>query len=185
MPVPAGPTDVVDLTDVRAHLNITTDTHDAELVGFIDAAVEWVTARVGPVIALEVTEIARPGCDGVLWLDYPVLSLTSVVGAYGSSAVHDVATVTAASPELAAGKVWLGPGTATGSLLVTYQAGRDTVPALIRSAVLDYIRWDWMSQRGSSPLPLSAAEEFVAVPGTVPYRIAQKLEPYALGPAVA
>lgn len=178
----AAPSGIVSLAEAKEHLNITTTASDEELRLFIDAASEWVEHHVGVVVRRTVTEIQSPTRDGFVQLNNPAIALTTLTSVYGGSTSYVAATVTADSPELAVGKLWLGTSSYTSAypLAVTYVAGRAVVPALLRTAALNYLKWDWLSQRGAAPTPLDVAEEFASVPGTVPYKIAQKLAPYAL-----
>jgi len=171
---------IISLAEAKAHLNLASTVNDEEIRSFVLAATQWVEGRIGHVVQTTVTEIATPGRDGMLYLNHPVISLTTVVSAYGAAgATYSAATLTAQSPELSTGKVWLGLAWGLyGPLLVTYQAGRTVVPELIKSAVKDYLKWDWLSQRGASPSPVDLADEMSALPGTVPYKILQKLAPY-------
>lgn len=141
------------LAEVKAHLNIPdVDTgSDAELVGAMDAAVEWLEARVGPVDQRTVTEVVPAGA--ALLLSYtPVLSLTSVAGAYGNGQSIDVATLYL---DGAAGVVKGASGTRRFAypVTVTYVAGLSnpsTCPASYRQATLEIIRAIWGAQRAGA-----------------------------------
>lgn len=144
---------IIGLADAKRHLNIpaTRTTNDEEMRLFVLSASELVERRIGYVARRAgVTEVAYPDGDGFLNLAHPVLSLTSVTGVYGSTAVYDAATLTAGSPELADRKVWLGAGWYGGraSLLVTYVAGLPVVPVTVRDAVKYLVKSLWESQRG-------------------------------------
>lgn len=182
---PAAAPGIVSLAEAKAHLGETGTQDDDELLAFIDAASQFVESIVGAVVRATKTQVVSPSRSGKVYLHHPAISLTSVVETYGGTVTLDAAVLTTQSPELAQGIVWLGyTRTTCFPLLVTYVAGRAVVPPLMRSATLDYLKWDWLSQRGSTPLPLSAAEEFSTEPGTIPYKIKQKLDPYT-APRVA
>ena len=97
--------------------------------------------------------------------------------AYGGSTSWVAADVETDSPEMSRRKLWLGTSYSTSSypVKVVYTAGRTVVPALLRSAALDYLKWDWLSQRGSQPQGFGVADELAALPGSVPYKIRQKI----------
>lgn len=178
---------IITVAEAKTHLNETTAANDAELATFVAAADAFVEALVGKVTEVEVTEVVHPDADGFAWLDHPVITLTSLTEVYGGSDSWVAADVTTASPELAKGKVWLGTSYSTTAypVKVVYQAGRSSVPALIKSACLDYLKWDWLSQRGASPTPFTTADEFSFVPGTTPHKIREKLAPYTRAAGVA
>ena len=183
---PATDTWLVSLSEAKAHLNETATTNDDELKPFVAAASEFVENIVGAVARQTITdEVVHPDPDGFVWLKHPAISLTTITQTYGGTKSYVAATVTTDSPELTRGKLWLGGSyTSAYPLKVTYVAGRVQVPTLIRSAVLDYLKWDWQSQRGAGPLPYSTSEEMAAVPGTVPFKIRQKLSAYTI-PGIA
>lgn len=72
-------TDIVDLAEAKAELNITVDTYDTILSRWITAISELVDAACGPVVVRTVTAEAHNGGGSVLFLrQYPVLSVTTV-----------------------------------------------------------------------------------------------------------
>ena len=172
------PTGIVSLADVKDHLNITTTTHDEELRRYINAATDFIEGKIGPVVRRSITQTVYPEAGGRLYLSGPIISVSSITSAYGYSATYDVAQTYLDGD----GGVIIPPyaSTFTYPVTVTYVAGRVIVPALIRQAALDYVRWMWESQRGpSNPVDLVQGGEFeVATPATVPYRVTQALEPY-------
>lgn len=179
----AAPLGIVSLADVKAHLNITSTTNDEELRRFIDAATDFIESRIGPVVRRSITATVFPQ-SGLLFLTPPVVSLTTMTYAYGYSGSVDV---TGVYLDGYAGVVRPAYGTTFAyPVTVTYVGGRAIVPALIQQAALDYVKWSWETQRGSTPLPLpGGVNDFeVATPATVPYRILQALEPY-VSPVVA
>jgi hypothetical protein len=179
---PATPTALVSLSDVKARLNIasTDTTADEELRAYINAATDFIEGRIGPVVRRTVTDKpVIPGADGRLDLNGPAISLTTITAAYGSGGTYTV------------GDYYLDTGTGvvhppyygstfTLPVLVTYVAGRVIVPEAIQIAALDYVKWLWETQRGSTPLPLPGGDFGIGTAPTVPYRILQALEPYTL-----
>jgi hypothetical protein len=174
----AAPSGIVSLAEAKAHLNMTSTTNDEELRRYIDAATDFIESRIGYVVRRTVVETVYPS-GGVLFLTGPVISLTTMVAAYGYSGVYSVANYSIAPgsavlPNYGSSSLYYGPVT------VTYVAGRAVVPALIRQAALDYIAWKWETQRGATPAPGMGGEFEVTTPATVPFKILQALEPYAL-----
>lgn len=179
----ASPTGIVSLADAKAHLNITLTDNDEELRAFIDAATDFIEGRIGPVVRRTVTETVTPA-GGRLFLSGPVISVTTMTSAYGYSGTYTVGDWTIDGASLVAN---YGVSTYCWPVTVTYVGGRVIVPALIRQAALDYVKWLWESQRGPTPPPPGSfgADEFaVTAPATAPYRILQALEPYTT-PVVA
>lgn len=165
---------LVSLADVKDHLNITTTTHDEELRRYIAAATDFIESRVGAVVRRTVVEPGvQQGSDGMLYLNHPVISVTSATSPLGGTYSVLAWTIDGST---------INPGYWTSypyPLTVTYVAGRVIVPAIIRQAALDYVKWLWEAQRGPTPLPVPGGEFEVSAPATVPFRILQALEPYA------
>lgn len=137
---------VLDLPDAKAHLNITSTTHDAELPLFIAAAEAAVAKRVGPLEPTEVTERVRGGCAALSLSTLPVLEVTEVTDAGGG-------TVDVADLYVSDGLVVRedGGGFASRWYDVTYSAGRavDALPADLLQAVKELLRHLWRTQRGA------------------------------------
>jgi hypothetical protein len=173
---------IVSLPHVRAKLNFISAASDSEVRASMESATDYIEGIAGAVVRRTIVETDTPYNGCLPLAHWPVLSLTSVVGAYGYSATLDVATlhVTRAGilePNMGA---WLPPY----PLTVTYVAGRVVVPALIRDAALDYIRWDWESQRPADTrftrFSPAGGDDFTDQPtATPPYKIAAKLARYA------
>jgi uncharacterized phiE125 gp8 family phage protein len=184
--VDPGPTGIVSLSDAKTHLNITRSTNDEELRLFIDAASEWVESRVGPVVRRTVTEVVNTTGELLMLRHAPVLSVTSIAGAYGYTATYDVA---ATYLDAEAGMIRLPTRQAwsTYPLTVTYVAGRQVVPASIRAATLMIVKTLWETQRGATALPVPGSEELAELPGMglAVWRAEKMLEPYLLAPVVA
>jgi hypothetical protein len=174
-------TGLVSLAEAKAHLNMsaTVLTNDGEVRELIDAATNFIESKIGPVVRRTIVDTVTPGADGRLYLDGPVISVTTLTAAHGYTETYDVATTFLDGP---AGVV-IPPyaGTFSSPVTVTYIGGRVITPPLIRRAALDYIKWLWESQRGATPLPTPGGEFEVATSATVPWKITQALEPYMLG----
>lgn len=167
---------IVSLANVKARLGKNSTATDEELRRVVAAATDWIESEIGPVVRQTRTRTVTPS-GGMLFLDGPVISLTTVVAAYGYPGTYDPLTMfldgdTGIVRPAYAGLPFCYPVT------VTYLAGRAVVPALVQEAALDYIEWLWESRRGAAPLPLQGAEYEVTTPMTTPLRIAQKLAPY-------
>jgi len=175
--VNSGLPGIISLGEAKDHLNKNAATYvdDEELRDFIDCASEWVEKQVGPVRRQTVVQRATP-IAGRLWLDGPVISVASIVSTGGLTTTYTVADYDLDSE---AGTLIAKAGVPALSddteVSVTYVAGQPVFSALVRSATKDYLLWDWRSQRGSTPLPLMEAEAFAAEPGSVPYKIREKL----------
>ena len=176
-----APTAIVSLADAKAHLNITSTANDEELRRYISAATDFIESRIGPVARRTITQTVQPS-GGLLFIDGPVISVSSMTAAYGYSYTYTVGSLYV---DNAAGIIHPPYGqTFSYPVSVTYVGGRTSVPALIQQAALDYVKWMWETQRGASALPLPGGDFDVATPATVPYRITQALEPY-MTPAIA
>lgn len=180
---------IVSLADVKDHLNITSTANDEELRQAILSASAWVEARIGPVGRQTYTQVIRR-CGTPIVLDHPpVISVTSVTPTGGvayAPAALDV-DLEAGLIYPASGYSW--PTWAYGTTTVVYVAGRVSVPAPVQWAVKEYVAWLWDTQRGAAQGSPAQADlgDMAGTTGffTVPRRIEQALEPYALPPAVA
>lgn len=146
------PADFLILPEVKEHLNKTSTDDDTELGGFIDAAQQMIVDRIGqvsPVTAVEDLDGAQP----VLLLRHrPIVSVTSVETLPGLDAVPE-----ADEPGGVAGWVLVNPegvlrhtSTFPTRVRVTYEAGRDPLPANIRMAGLELVHHLWESQRNDA-----------------------------------
>lgn len=178
---PAASAAIVSLAEAKAHLNITGTTDDEEIRAIVLAASAWVESRVGPVTRRTVVETVTPSPTGSLFLSHgPVISVTSIAGAYGYAITYDPLTTYLDGDS---GVIHSGFARAFGSypLVVTYVAGRVEVPAPVRLATLEVVKGLWDSQRGSAVSTVDAELGGVAdMPGMgLTYWRAEKLlEPY-------
>lgn len=175
---------IVSLAEVKDHLNLTVTTYDEELRAAILAASAWVEERIGPVARRTVVETLTPASGRLILSHAPVISLTSVVGAYGAGGTWTVGNLYL---DGAAGIVDTGYGVPFGqTVTVTYVAGRAIVPPPVQWATKELVAWLWDTQRGpaqSSPAQADLGDFSGPMP-TVPHRIEQALAPY-MTPAVA
>lgn len=151
MPVPASSI-LPTLADLKAHLGRTVSTDDAELQGFLNAAVRRVEKRVGRLDAYTVTDEVHDGGRANLILNhYPVLEVTA-------ASYWDGTTITVADLEVSeSGIVEWGYNTAGSftsgrrNVRITYTVGRATLDPLLREAILEFARDSWdASQTGGA-----------------------------------
>ena len=140
------------LGDLKAHLDmdVANNKNDAELTDMLDAAVDVVEGIVGPITAKTVTETHRVNAGELVLRRFPVADLVSVTqfGAEQSVGLFEV--------DADSGIVRRGDGYGfVGSFTVTYSAGRPTLPASIRLAILIVAGHLWDTQRGTSPSALA------------------------------
>jgi len=176
----------VSLTDVRSHLNLSGQdvTRDAELTQFLLSATAAIEARVGPLARRPVTEVHNGGVSGILLRQPPALSITSVT--------ENGSTVAGSGYTLSPGggvvtrvngysrSVWTD---GFNNVSITYTAGRTSIPADIRQAVLELVRHLWTTQRGQQGN--RRQDEFIAGQGySMPNRVLELIAPYEL-PGIA
>jgi hypothetical protein len=166
MPVTA----LCTLADVKAGLNDFTGTtgNDAELQDFIDGMTEVVQYLVGPVIPTSFTEQHDGGAPHVLLHHGPVLSVTSVdewdgrihytitqqdlnvattFDGYGFTVNLETGVLTRRSSGM---QCRFAPGVQ--NIIVTYQAGRASVPPSIKRATVELVRINYQqTQQGGAP----------------------------------
>lgn len=172
----------VSLADAKAHLNIGVNTYDVELQAFIDAAEAVIAQRVGPLAATSVTARVRGGNAELVLPVLPALSITSVTPVGGTA-------LTASTLYLDTGSALVtyvsGSPFASKSYDVVYQAGRTTLPADLRMAVLELVRHLWQTQRGSGTRPGGPLSDTAAntVPGAaylLPFRVEALIAPHEI-----
>jgi uncharacterized phiE125 gp8 family phage protein len=172
----------VSLTDVKAHLNITNTEYDQELIAFMDAATAAIEQRVGPMTRRTVTE-THDGGGKVLLRTYPVISLTTVT--------DNGITLTSGQYRERDGVVTKKSGTSatnftTGldGVSITYQAGRTSVPADLRQAVLEQVRHMWETQRGQQRGRRGGDDYTPGAAFNLTIRVKELIAPYEL-PGIA
>lgn len=177
----------LDLTDAKQHLNITTETDDAELQATIDAAEAAIAAIVGPIEPREVIETVYASGDLVLSTT-PVIEVTSVTptGATASdlTGIRTDAFAGVVTPSRPTRSSAGSPWPLNSELTVVYTAGRDVVPADLMQAIKEMVRHLWATQRGPTRRPGSADNSLSnTIPGaayTLPIRVTQLLQPHSL-----
>jgi len=184
--VDAASSGIVSLADAKAHLNVTSTTHDEEIRTMVDAATEWVEHRIGPVVRRSITTTVTPS-GGELFLEPPVISLTSLTSAFGYTETFDLGAV---YTDLSTGVVHYGYSGTTFSwpVTVTYVAGRAIVPAAVRLATMMMLKAFWETQRGATAMSIQGLDDTENLGdgmGLAVWRAEKLLEPYVLADAPA
>lgn len=193
MTSPDYSTPLVDLSEVKAHLNIPdSDTsQDTELQGFIEAASVYIQNITGPITPQTLVETHSGGGSTICVFHPPILSVTSVVE-YNASTGYTLTQATLGTEAGSYAYTVDDPksgvirrrysGNLVGrfiggdhNIVVTYVAGQNSIPADIRLAVLQDIAGLFQpSQLG----PASAMFPNAAADG-------ERLNPIGMFPRVA
>lgn len=141
---------LLSLADAKAHLNITSTTHDDEIREYLEAATEIVESYIGPVVRR--THTAR-----VCGYRYSIpLPHTQVLAVTGITIVRDGTTPITLS-DLAintdAGVISYKNGVSFpyGEMDITYTVGRTSVQANWTLAAKIIVKYAWESQLGNLP----------------------------------
>ncbi|WP_326808175.1 phage gp6-like head-tail connector protein [Streptomyces sp. NBC_01775] len=179
---------LLTLAEAKAQLDIETSTHDDELQAYVDALTSVIEHYTGPVEERQVTETIE-GRGGTMCLSQvPAIALLSITPALTDGDPVDLAAVVLDS---AVGVVRHRSGSFAGTVwVVTYTAGRGTVPATVNLAARILLQHLWRTQNGAAR-GVGTADDFSVtepIPGfgyAVPNRVLQLLEPFKLPPGVA
>lgn len=170
----------LDLAAARSHLNITAETHDAEITTTIEAAEGAIASLCGPLEPVTRTERVRGGRPALTLLVTPVVTLTSVTALDGTTLTVDDLFV---SPH--AGRVTRTDGSLFSAAFydVVYSCGRTECPPGLLLAVKEMLRHLWDTQRGGSRRPGSQQSEALSnsLPGsayTFPNRVTELMTPH-------
>ncbi|MFJ6561862.1 hypothetical protein ACIQMV_18775 [Streptomyces sp. NPDC091412] len=182
---------LITLDDAKAQLDITSDAHDTELQGYVDALTPVIEGIVGPVETRAVTETVGGRGPTLCLAQTPAVELISVTPLTGGTGL-DVARL---HLDGAAGTIMRLDGAYFDGRLwtVVYSAGRGSVPPTIRLAALILLQHLWRTQYGASRGlgSIGGGDDYSVtepVPGfgyAVPNRVLQLLEPFKSGPGVA
>jgi hypothetical protein len=144
------------LAEVKAHLNVPVDdtSSDAKLTGYLDSAVEAVEARIGP-LALRTLppEVHQANGSTIILRHPPAREVLSVATTSWGTVLSTVALIDVRL-EGEAGLLRLR-APLYGEVTVTYTAGRDAVPAVVREVLLDLVRVRFESRAGALPVPVA------------------------------
>lgn len=191
----AAPPFILSLADAKAHLNISTTTHDDELRSWVETVTAVVEHFVGACVRRTVVEdhdyLPAYGASVVVLRKTPVISLTSVVAILDGGTSYSVADL---DLDGATGVVRRKDGGRMyGPLRFTDVVGRAVIPANFTAAGRIILQHLWRTQYGASrALPgIGGGDDFAVtepIPGlgyAVPNRALQLLEPHRLPPGVA
>lgn len=187
-----------NVTDLKAHLNMEdVRAHDDELAHMLDAAVDVVEGIIGPLSAAPVTEVHRNvHADVIVLRQCPVIALTAV-SRRGGGGVRMSLPLTDFELESEAGLLRSATdGLLVGSFEVSYSAGRASVPAAVRLAVLIIAAHLFETQTrpgfsSSAPAGFGGADGIpdAGMSGgsgyAIPHRATDLLRAYMSGPAIA
>lgn len=183
---------IVSLSEVKAHLNITSTTNDDEIRTFIDAAQDLAESYVGCVLGRQTfTSEKYDGNTDVIRLRNPrAISITSV---YENGTLLDSAAyvldptgqrITRVTTGSLNGPNYFGiwaPGAQ--NILVSYVAGFTNPPPAAKQGVLEIIRHLWQTQRGSVSVMgrVSSGDDYYTTPTySLPRRAMELLDPVSL-----
>lgn len=179
--VPADDGDFVSLTDVKRHLKKLTDEDDEDLRGFIGAACQVITDRMGQVSPATVVTDRSARRGTVVLPRRPVISITSVVKLPGGEVVP-------AADALAGTAGWtvessegvLSVPVSCGAVRITYRIGRNPLPQNFRLAALDLVKhlWQGSQHNNGGGRPMLGDSDAIAVsvrPFALPYRVMELL----------
>ncbi|MFB7421587.1 head-tail connector protein [Streptomyces sp. NPDC056210] len=182
---------LLTLAEAKAQLDIETTTHDVELQAYIDGITAAIEAHVGPVESRAVEEthdLDSGGARALVLQQTPVTSLTSITPVLTGGPSYSAATLTV---DRVTGVVRrLDGGWLRGPLLVTYEAGRGTVPAAVNLAARIMLQHMWRTQYGAARGNVGGSEDYDVnepVSGwgyAIPNRVLELLAPYKLPPVV-
>lgn len=170
---------VVTVTEVKAHLNITGAGYDTDLGVFIDRAEAAIAAKCGPLAAESKTERIDGHTSRLVLRSTPVISLTSVTPVDGTAlTVGDLYVSPSGVVEYDDGGSF-----SAARYTVVYQAGRSSVPADLKYAILELVRHFWATQRGPSRRPgsTSSTETANTIAGAaymMPFRVLELIAPH-------
>ena len=143
-----------------------TNVDEAVLQATIDTAESLVAQRVGPLASGAQSSILFGGPSFVL--PTTTTAVTSATALDGNAVTSDF--------KVGVGGVVTNSSCALGTWTLVYTAGYSTLPAPIRTAVLELVRHLWRPQLGAASRPSDDG-----APGyLIPNRVRELLDPYAL-----
>ncbi len=198
---------LISLSDAKEHLNKAatsinpTPVDDSELLGFIRTASHIINHMAGYTLSATFADFTTPswgtvsgispmsGYIPIMTTRTPVLSVTSVQPQFYQAAAVDVSQVVANGDAgiiyLPLSSLFLGP------CVITYKAGRTSIPTSLQTACRIIVQSLWETQRGPTGNPsFGPADDLVAVPGmgiSIPEHAMEILEnvPYHAAPGFA
>lgn len=179
------------VNDLKPYLNKTTTADDSELTDMLDAAVDIAEGIVGPLTSETVTETHYGIFSEMLVLrQAPALALSSIAGRVYPGADQTAYLLTDYTLDPDAGIVRRVNGYRfAGDYTVSYSAGRSSIPAAVRLAILIIAGHLWETQRTVAPTPLQQQDTGYGPPTVagyaLPNRARELLEPFTRSPRVA
>jgi hypothetical protein len=170
---------LLSLADAKAHLNITTTTHDDELREYLEAATEIVENYVGPIVRRTHTARVHGGRRCVIPLPHTqVTAVTAVTAVWDGSSPINLADLSIDGP---AGVVSFKnrQGFPYGETDWTYTVGRSSVKANWTLAAKIIVKHNWETQLGNLP-SIQGGDLVDMTAGTgylVPFRAMSLLQP--------
>jgi hypothetical protein len=209
---------IVNLDEVRAHLRypLTDTIDDAALQFHIDAADDAIRKECGEVIPNTYDETYDGGKSTIFLNHLPVISIEGIQEGWGfanyelvnmQSTALGSGTVYAYSLDndetgevtrRSAGDVVIRFAPGTSNIRVTYTAGRQPIPALIKLAELELIAFWWQnsqeraSQQATATgfgavdqeIPRSGGAAYTSVNQGIPWRIIEMIKAYRAPPII-
>lgn len=185
------------VADLKAHLNMESlgSGEDGELADALEAAVDVAEGIIGPLYATPITEVHRDvSADVIVLRRCPVIELTAVSRRSGGTKAALPLTDFEVEPEPGVLRS-ATDGRLVGTLEVSYSAGRATIPAAVRLAVLIIAAHLFETQRrpgfssapagfgGSDGVPDASISGGIGY--AIPHRATDLLRAYMVGPAPA
>lgn len=169
---------LVSLADAKAHLNLTTATHDDELREYLEAATEIVESYVGPIVKRTHTARVSGGRCGIALPHTQVVEVTAVTLVSDGSSPLTLSDLSVDSPS---GVVTFKNGGSfpSGPMDFAYTVGRTFVKANWTLAAKIIVKHNWETQLGSLPSIQGDSPGYV-VSGAgylVPFRAVSLLTP--------
>lgn len=177
--------DFISLSDAKNHMKITKSDDDDKLKGFVSAACQMISDRMGQVAPITIVDDVDPGFDTILLDTRPVISVTSLEYLPGLETITpadeaaDVRGWVVDSPNQGIIKFIRGHFSHHMRVRVTYRAGRSPIPPNYRMAALELTAHLWrMSQLNPGGGRPPVANDDSVIPGSsyaLPYTVRQLL----------
>lgn len=171
----------ISLADARHHLKKSSSTDDEQLRPVVDTACSLIRERMGEVAPVTVVADRRPHRGVVVLPTRPVIAITSVMRLPGLAVVPAAdAAAGVAGWTLESAEGVLSVTGVSGSLRITYRAGRSPLPPTFRLAALELVAHLWRgsqhNQAGGRPA-LGDTDLLAASvrPFAMPYRVMELL----------
>lgn len=212
-------TNIVTLDEVKNHLRypISATQDDAALQFHIEAADDVLRKECGEILPQVYDETYDGGSTTLYTIHTPLLSVESIqegwgyqnfvldyvqantVGTSGSLYAYSIDNAeTGQITRRTAGNTVTRFVAGTGNIRITYTAGRQPVPALIRLAELELVAFWWQNsqERASQQsqqygfgaidqeIPRSGGAQYTSINQGIPWRIIEMIKAYRAGPII-